>query len=189
MKLVVTEYMTLDGVIDNPTWIAPYFNDEFLKFKFDELMGGDVMLMGRKSYEMFADVWTNATAEDDAPGQEGFADRMHDLPKYVVSTTMDHGEWHNTHFIQDNVVETITRLKAQPGQDILVAGSGELIKTLMQHDLVDEYRFLVYPLVVAKGQRLFEEGDGVRLKLVSSTSFETGVLALIYQPDRSAVSE
>lgn len=184
-KLVVTEYITLDGVMDNPEWVGSYFNDEFLKFKFDELMGGDVLLMGRKTYEAFAAVWINATAADDSPGQEGFADRITSLPKYVVSTTLKNPEWNNTHVISENIVEAITRLKVQAGQDILVAGSGTLVQTLMEHNLVDEYRFLVYPLIVGKGKRLFQDGSKANLKLIESRVFQTGVVVLIYQPHQN----
>lgn len=184
MKLVVTEYVSLDGVAENPLWIGSYFNDEFLKFKFDELMGGDVLLMGRVSYEYFLPVWVNAKDEDDEPGQEGFARRMTELPKYVVSTTMQKGDWNNTRIISSNVVDEIQRLKQQPGQDILVAGSTTLLKTLIQHDLVDEYRFLVYPLIVGAGSRLFSPESAAHLQLTDCKAFSTGVVALTYVPAR-----
>jgi dihydrofolate reductase len=184
MKLVVTEYVSLDGVAENPIWIAPYFNEEFLKFKFDELFGGDALLMGRVTYEYFLPVWINATPADDAPGQEGFAERITQLPKYVISSTMQKAEWNNSHIIRANVVEEVARLKAQPGGDILVAGSSTLVKTLMEHDLVDEYRFLVYPLVVGAGKRLFLEGSTAKLQLKESRAFSTGVILLIYTPAR-----
>ena len=183
-KIIVTEYVSLDGVIDDPIWIGPYFNDEFLKFKFDELFSGDTLLMGRVTYSMFVAVWMNATSADDAPGQEGFADRVRDMPKYVVSTTLMQTEWNNSHLIREDVIEAIAALKDQPGQDILVAGSGMLVQTLMQHNLVDEYRLLIYPLVLGKGKRLFQNGGLTTLKLVESQVFCTGVVALTYQPDR-----
>jgi dihydrofolate reductase len=186
MKLVVTEYLSLDGSMEDPIWIGDYFNDEFLKFKFDELFAGDALLMGRKTYEYFVPVWLNATAADDAPGQEGFADRIRDLPKYVVSTTLQHAAWNNSRLINDGVVEAISALKQQPGQDILVAGSGELVQTLMQHDLVDEYRFLVYPIVVGKGKRLFQQAASTPLKLVQTRAFNTGVVLLVYRPEAKA---
>ena len=181
MKLVVTEYITLDGVVESPEWIGPYFDDEFLKFKFDELMAGDALLMGRKTYDYFAPVWVNATEEDDAPGQEGFAKRIHMLPKYVVSTTLENPQWNNSQVIKSNVVAEIERLRQQPGQDILVAGSGTLVQTLMQHSLVDEYRFLVYPLVLGNGKRLFES-EQATLRLVDAKMFSSGVASLTYQP-------
>ncbi len=185
-KLVVTEYISLDGVVENPMWIGPYFNDEFLKVKFDELFGGDVLLMGRKTYEYFVPVWINATAADDAPGQEGFADRINHLPKYVVSTTLEQTEWNNSRLIKADVVEAISKLREEAGQDILVAGSGTLVQTLMQHALVDEYRLMVYPIVVGSGKRLFEEGSLATLKLVESKVFNTGVVSLTYHPEQKA---
>lgn len=184
MKLVVTEYVSLDGVAENPLWIGPYFNDEFLKFKFDELFAGDALLMGRATYEYFVPVWLNATPEDDAPGQEGFAERITQLPKYVVTTTLEKAEWNNSRLIRENVVAEVSKLKQQPGQDILVAGSSTLVQTLMAHDLVDEYRLLVYPLVVGTGKRLFLEGSAAKLHLTESRAFKTGVVALTYVPAR-----
>ncbi len=184
MKLVVTEYVSLDGIAENPLWIGPYFNDEFLKFKFDELFGGDALLMGRATYDYFLPVWINATPADDAPGQEGFAERITQLPKYVVSTTMQKAEWNNSHIIRANVIEEISRLKEQPGRDILVAGSSTLVKTLMENAFVDEYRLLVYPLVVGSGARLFLEGDQTALRLTGSRTFNTGVVLLTYEPAR-----
>jgi len=185
MKLVVTEYISLDGVVENPLWIGPYFNDEFLKFKFDELFAGDALLMGRATYDYFVPVWINATPADDAPGQEGFADRITQLPKYVVSTTIQTAEWNNSHIFRANEVDEIKRLKQQPGGDILVAGSGTLLQTLMAHDLVDEYRFLVYPLVVGAGKRLFSEQSKATLRLIETKPFSTGVVALTYVPVHS----
>jgi dihydrofolate reductase len=184
-KVIVTEYVSLDGVMEDPEWIGPYYNDEFAKFKFDELFAGDALLMGRNTYEYFAPVWISATAEDDEPEQAGFAERVSALPKYVASTTLETTEWNNSHLIQTDVVEAVTKLKEQPGQDILVAGSGVLVQALMQHDLVDEYRLLVFPLVLGKGKRLFQDGSLATLKLVDSQIFRTGVVALIYQPDRN----
>ena len=184
-KVVVTEYITLDGVMENPEWIGPYFDNDFLKFKYDELFASDALLMGRFTYEYFLPVWLNATAADDAPGQEGFAERVHSLPKYVVSRTINKSEWNNTRFINSNLVEAVTQLKRAPGQDILVAGSGTLIQTLMQNDLVDEYRLLVYPIILGKGKRLFQEGRLTNLKLINLKGFSSGVVSQVYQTDRN----
>lgn len=186
MKIVVTEYVSLDGVMENPMWIGPYFDDDFLKYKFDELFRGDVLVMGRATYLYFAPVWNSGTPVEDAPGQEGFAERIHTLPKYVVTTTLDKIDWNNTHVIGENAIEAIIKLKQQPGQDILIAGSGKLVQALMQHNLVDEYRLLVYPVVVGSGQRLFKDGSTATLKLVESKVFSTGVVALTYHPTPNA---
>jgi dihydrofolate reductase len=109
---------------------------------------------------------------------------MNNLPKYVVSTTLDKVEWNNSTLIKDNIVEELTKLKQQDGQDILVYGSTTLVQTLIQNDLVDRYRLLVYPVVLGKGKRLFKEGTTATLKLVETQSFSSGVAALIYQPER-----
>lgn len=116
--------------------------------------------------------------------EAGFADKMNNMPKYVVSTTLEKAEWTNSHIIKDNVVAEINKLREQPGGDILTAGSANLIQTLALHDLVDEYRLLTYPIVVGKGIRLFQEGTHTKLKLVESRPMASGVVLLRYQPDR-----
>ena len=114
-----------------------------------------------------------------------FGERMNSMPKYVVSTTLTNAEWQNSTIISKNVVEEIKKLKEQSGQNILVAGSGRLVNTLMQHHLVDEFRFMVHPVVLGGGKRLFTEGTGKhKLTLVEAKSFKTGIVVLHYQPDR-----
>jgi dihydrofolate reductase len=177
-KVVVTIFMSLDGVMENPQWTSPYWNDEIAKVKFDELFASDAMLLGRMTYQGFAESWPSQTDE------QGFADRMNSLPKYVVSTTLQKAEWNNSHLIKANVVEAITALKQQPGEDILVHGSCTLVNTLIQNDLVDFYRLLVYPVVLGTGKRLFQDGTQTALKLVETKSFSSGVVMLCYQPDK-----
>jgi dihydrofolate reductase len=175
-KLVVTEFMSLDGVIENPMWTFKYWNDETANFKGAESLASDALLLGRVTYEGFAAVWP-------ASKDEG-AEYFNSVRKYVVSTTLDKAEWNNSVLIKDNAVEEIRKLKAQDGKDIIVHGSGLLIQTLIKHDLVDSYRFLVYPVVLGTGQRLFEEGTTATLKLIEAQPFSTGVVALIYEPNR-----
>lgn len=186
-KVIVSEFVSLDGVMEDPGgaekfehggWTMPYWSEEIGKFKFDELFASDALLLGRVTYQGFAAAWPGRTDE------AGFADRMNSLPKFVVSTTLKKVEWNNSRLIKGNIGEEVSRLKQQPGQDILVAGSGELVHTLMQHDLVDEYRLLVYPVVLGKGKRLFRDRDHATLKLVETKTFSSGVVALAYQPDR-----
>ena len=187
-KVVVTEFVSLDGVMEDPGgaekfkhggWTWPYWHDEIGKFKFDELVASDALLLGRVTYQAFAAAWPSRS------DKEGFADRMNSLPKYVVSTTLEKVEWNNSKLIKENIDEEISRLKQQPGQDILVAGSGTLVRMLMQHDLVDEYRLLVYPVVLGSGKRLFESLPERRdLKLISTRTFPSGVVALIYLSER-----
>ena len=118
------------------------------------------------TYEGFAAAWPSATDE------EGFADRMNSLPKIVVSTTLEEPlEWNNSRLMKWNVAEEVSRLKQQPSQDILIYGSGELVNTLMQHDLIDEFRIMVYPVVLGSGERLFGDGINTTLRLVDSRTF------------------
>ncbi len=177
-KVVVTEFLSLDGVMEAPDqWHFPFFNDEMGKYKLDELYATDALLLGRVTYEGFAEAWPSMT--DDA----GFADRMNGLPKYVVSTTMDKAEWNNSTLIKENVADEISKLKQQPGQDIVVHGSADLVQSLMQHDLVDEYRLMIHPVVVGHGKRLFHDGiDTKALKLVDTQTFDTGAMVLTFQP-------
>ena len=175
-KLVVTEFMSLDGVIENPMWTFKYWNDEIANFKGEESNASDALLLGRVTYEGFAQAWPNSKDEG--------ADYFNTIRKYVVSTTLDSADWNNSVIIKDNVVEEIARLKQQDGTNITVHGSGVLVQTLMAHDLVDSYRLLVYPLVLGKGQRLFLEGTTATLKLVETRPFSSGVTALIYEPAR-----
>lgn len=188
-KLVVSEFVTLDGVMEDPGgaekskhggW-AFQFNrgPEGDKFKSDELFASDALLLGRVTYQGFAAAWPGRRDE------AGFADRMNNLPKYVVSTTLQQAEWNNSHVIRDNVAGQISKLKQQPGLDILVAGSGRLVQTLIQHDLVDEYQLMVYPVILGSGKRLFQDGTDLRaLRLVETKPVGSGILTLVYHTDR-----
>lgn len=173
-KLVVTEFLSLDGVMENPAWTLPYWNDEIANFKGEESSASDALLLGRVTYQGFAAAWPQS--ED-----EGAA-YFNSVRKYVVSTTLDKAEWNNSILIKDNVVAEIAKIKQQEGQDIAVHGSATLVQTLMQHGLVDRYRLLVYPLVLGAGKRLFQDGSTATLKLIDAQSFSSGVAALIYEP-------
>ena len=186
-KIIVSEFITLDGVIGAPGgedslgersgWSIPYFSEETAKFKLDDLLASDALLMGRATYQIHAAAWPSMTDE------EGFADRMNSLPKYVVSTTLEKVEWNDSRLIRGNIPEAVKKLKQEIHRDILIDGSGELVNLLMQHDLIDEYRFLVQPNIVGRGKRFFQ--DGMRsptLNLVRSEIFELGVILLCYEP-------
>ncbi len=184
-KVIVSEFVTLDGVIEDPGgaekfqhggWTWPYFNGEMGKYKQEELFSCDALLLGRVTYQGFAEAWPSRT--DDY----GFADRMNGMPKFVVSRTLTKADWNNSTVISENVASEISRLKEQPGQDILIAGSGTLIGALAQEHLVDEYRLLVFPVVLGSGKRLFAGPNGrSNLVLDSSRPFATGVVALHYR--------
>ena len=176
-KVIVSTMMTVNGVAENPQlWSFDYWNDEIAKYAYEQLFATDTLIMGRLTYEGFAAAWSSRAGADE------FADRMNSLPKYVASRTLEGSlEW-NANLIEGDVAAAIAELKQQPGQDILQYGCGELTDTLLQQGLVDELRFLVYPVVVNEGGRLFEKIEKAGLKLLSTQTFNTGVIALHYQP-------
>jgi dihydrofolate reductase len=191
-KIIVGTYLSLDGVTENPMWTMPYMNDEIAQDNFNGAMAADALLLGRVTYEGFAASWTtpkheawmNATFPLLPPS--AFNKQMNSMKKYVVSRSVQELPWNNSHLIVEDVAEEIRKLKAQPGQDILVNGSGTLIQTLMEHDQIDEYSLIVVPIVLGNGKRLFEERDQpVKLKLLETKTYETGVMRLNYVPDRT----
>jgi dihydrofolate reductase len=173
-KIIVSTYVSLDVVIEAPEkWSLKLWNDEHAKYAHDQLFASDALLMGRKVYKDFAASWPSRRNE--------FADRMNGLPKHVVSTTLEEAEWNNSTIIKENVAEEVSRLKEQPGQDILMYGSADLMHTLMEHDLIDEYRIWVHPVVLGSGRRLFrDESETKILRLVDTTTFSSGVVLLSY---------
>jgi dihydrofolate reductase len=186
-NVIVSEFVTLDGVMEDPGgaekferggWAFQFERGpEGDKFKLDEVMASDALLLGRVTYEGFAAAWPSRTGE--------FADKMNNMQKYVVSTTLQRAEWNNSKLIKNNVVGQVSELKAMRDRDILVAGSGQLVQTLMQHNLVDEYRLMVFPVVLGSGKRLFKNGnDKITMRLVEAKPVGAGVLILIYRPDR-----
>ena len=176
-KVIVSEYVTLDGIMDEPgNWSFPFWNEEASTFKFDELRASDGLLLGRVTYQGFAKAWP--TMKD--TGEYG--ERMNSLPKYVVSTTLSEVTW-NASLIKDHIAEAVSRLKQENGQDLLVFGSGQLVHTLMQHDLIDEYRLMVHPVLLGSGKRLFSDGSEKKvLRLVDTRTFSSGIIVLSYQP-------
>jgi dihydrofolate reductase len=186
-KVVVTEFVSLDGVVEDPSWTFRFASEEQENFKFDELSAADALLLGRETYEGFAAAWPNMMEQYEGPRRAElgeYADMMNGYPKYVVSTTLEEPlEWNNSTLIKGNVVEGVLRLKQEPGKDILVFGSGELVNTLMEHDLIDEYRLMVFPIVVGAGKRLFGDGADTKvLRLVETKAFGSGVVVFTYQP-------
>ncbi len=178
-KIIASEHVTLDGVMDEPDlWYGSFWNEEASNFKHDELFASDALLLGRGTYEEFIKFWP--TAE----GMGDYGERMNSLPKYVASTTLDQVEW-NARLVKGPVVESVSALKEQPGQNVLVFGSAQLLHTLMQHGLVDEYRLMVHPIIAGSGKPLFQEGsEKLVLKLVETKPFSSGVVVLTYQPDQ-----
>jgi dihydrofolate reductase len=178
-KVIASEYVTLDGVMDmeaGETWHFPYWNDELEKFAHDQLFAADALLLGRVTYQGFAASWPSITDE------QGFADRMNNLPKFIASRTLKEAQW-NAALIKGDVVDEVSKLKQQSGQDILIYGSGELVRALMRQGLIDEYRLLVHPVVLGSGKRLFPDGVETKvLRLVDTMATSMGVVILTYQP-------
>jgi dihydrofolate reductase len=184
-KVVVSQFVSVDGVMDDPGGAEDFKHGgwalqidrgpEGEKFKLDEVMASEALLLGRVTYEGFAEAW---------PSRQGdFADKFNSMPKFVVSTTLDEPEWNNSTVIKENVPEEVSKLKQQTDGDILVNGSQRLVRTLMEHDLVDEYRLMVFPIVLGSGKRLFEDaGDATGLRLADSKTVGAGVLILTYHP-------
>ena len=184
-KLVVTEFVSIDGVFEDPGgaegyehggWTFEYDRGEDgNNFKLDEVMEAQVHLLGRVTYEGFAAAW---------PSREGsFADKLNSDPKYVTSSTLEDPEWQNTKVISGNIVDGISRLKNETKGVILVAGSGTLVRTLLEANLVDELRLMIFPTILGRGKRLFPDGiDRLKLKLAESKTVGTdGVQVQIYQ--------
>lgn len=176
-RIVVTSFLSLDGVAENPAWTFPYWNDEIAQFKGEETEASDALLLGRVTYQGFAAAWPDSPDEG--------APYFNNVRKYVVSNTLERAEWNNSVLIRGDVIAEIARLKQGDGKGITVHGSATLVQALMQHDLVDCYRLLVYPVVLGTGRRLFHEGSSATLRLVQTRSFSSGVAALIYEPARS----
>jgi dihydrofolate reductase len=185
-RIVVTEFVSLDGVVEAPGggedfrhggWSFEIGRGEGDKFKLDETMSSEALLLGRVTYEGFAAAWPSRT--DD----QGFADKFNSMPKYVVSSTLEEPEWNNSTVLKGDLVEAVTKLKTEQDGDIVVHGSPSLVQGLLEHDLVEELRLMVFPVVLGTGKRLFgETTDKKRLRLVDSKVVGDGVAILIYQP-------
>jgi dihydrofolate reductase len=184
-RIVVTEFVSLDGVIEDPGGSESYKHggwsfeiergDEGNKFKLDEVFASEALLLGRTTYEGFVAAWPSRDGE--------FADKFNSMPKYVVSSTLEAPAWNNSTVLRGDLAEEVAKLKAEQDGDIVVHGSASLVQALVEHDLVDEFRLMVYPVVLGSGKRLFgETSDKKTLKLVSSQTVGDGVLILIYQP-------
>ena len=179
--LAATLFMSLDGVVESPEkWSFPFWSDETQKFKLNELRTTDALLLGRVTYEGFAAAWPSRKDSD------GFADRFNSMPKFVASKTLAKLDWNNSRLIRGDLATEISKLKRQEGQDIVIHGSPTLIRSLLPHDLIDEYRLLVYPLVLGRGKRLFDDASQAKLKLAESEAFSKGVVKLVYRQADSA---
>jgi dihydrofolate reductase len=184
-KVVASEFVSLDGVMEGPGpadpyvhagWTMAYWSDEIGQFKHEELEAADALLLGRVTYEGFAAAWPQMTDAGE------FGDLMNNLPKLVASTSLERADWNNSTIIRSNVADEVARLKQQSGRNILIGGSARLIQSLLPHGLIDEFRLLVYPVVLGSGKRLFgDQAAKVPLQLVESKPVGSGVVALVYQ--------
>ena len=181
-KVVAVEFVSVDGVMESPEeWASSYSNDEMEEANASGMAASDALVLGRVTYEQMAAFWPNQ------PGGTPMVDYINSVPKHVLSTTLKEPlEWNNSTLIKGDVAEEIANLKRQPGEDITILGSGALVRSLLEDDLLDELRLMVHPIVLGRGKRLFEEGGAQKaLELVDSKSFGTGVLYLTYQPPGS----
>jgi dihydrofolate reductase len=184
-RIVVTEFVSLDGVMEAPGGGEDFKHagwtfkinrgEEGNQFKIEETRDSEALLLGRVTYEGFAAAW---------PSREGeFADKFNNMPKYVVSSTLRDPEWNNSIVLKGDVVEEIRKLRQKLGGNIVVHGSAQLVQTLVEHDLVDELRLMVFPVVLGTGKRLFgDTSDKKSLRLVNSKTVGDGVVILIFQP-------
>jgi dihydrofolate reductase len=177
-KIVAATYLSLDGVMEDPSWTAPYWNEELAAVQHRLLFESDALLLGRLTYQGFAQAWPSMTDAD------GFADRMNSLPKYVATTTLSQLEW-NASVVRGDVTEEVQRLKQAPGQNILLYASGTLVRSLLSSGLIDEYRLMVHPMVLGHGKRLFEEGSEVKLRLKGVQTTSTGVAVMTYGTEQA----
>jgi class 3 adenylate cyclase len=190
MKLIVTAFMTLDGVVEAPgwdehrdgrnAWALRVQGEDDEQYNQGQVMSADALLLGRKTWQIWAAFWPTAPAGE-------LTDRLNAMPKYVVSNTLKRADWNNSSIISGDVAAQVAKLKERPGGDLVVYGSPDLVDELLGHDLVDEYRLLIYPVILGSGKHLFRDRiDTHHLRLVESRTFESGVVLLIYRPAREA---
>ena len=184
-RIVVTEFVSIDGVMQDPggdsNWKHAGWTfkiesgQEGADFKLNETRETEALLLGRVTYEGFAKAWPKLDGE--------FADKFNSMPKYVVSSTLGKADWKNSTVLKGDVVKEVSKLRQKPGGDIVVHGSAQLVQTLLEHDLVDEMRLMVYPVVLGSGKRLFgETSDKKPMRLVDSKTVGDGVTILTFQP-------
>ncbi|WP_067497635.1 dihydrofolate reductase family protein [Actinoplanes sp. TFC3] len=174
-KVVAVEYVTLDGVFEEPIWSGPYVNDELGSWQDQNLREADALLLGRRTYEGFKAAWPQMEAQTG-----DFGKKMNSMPKHVATTTLTEPEWAAT-FITGELADAVTALKAG-ADNLLINGSAELVNHLTRHNLIDEYRIMVFPLVAGEGRKLWHEGTKIALSATSSWTTRTGVTVTTYVP-------
>ena len=174
-KIVAVEYVTLEGVFEEPSWSGPYFNDELGGWQDRNLQEADELLLGRKTYEGFKAAWPQMEAETGH-----FGVKMNAMPKHVATTTLTEPEW-NASFLTGDVADAVAKLRTEPA-NLLINGSATLVNHLTRHNLIDEYRIMIYPVVTGEGRRLWEPGTKIALSLTDSWKTTTGVEVVSYVP-------
>ncbi|MCU7729882.1 dihydrofolate reductase family protein [Actinoplanes sp. KI2] len=174
-KVVAVEYTTLDGVFEEPAWSGPYFNEELSGWQAQNLAGADALLLGRKTYEGFKAAWPHMEAETGH-----FGVKMNSMPKHVATTTLAEPEW-NASFLQGEVADAVAKLKTEPA-NLLINGSASLVNYLTRHNLIDEYRIMIFPVVQGEGRKLWEDGTKIALTLADGWRTATGVEVITYVP-------
>ena len=177
-KVIVSTYMTLDGRVDEvQEWAVPFDDDAAVKYHTDLLADSDGLLLGRKTYELFAALWPSRS------GAFPYVDKLNSMAKHVASTTLENLEWENSHLIDGDVAEGVESLKQQPGRDLVLYGCHDLMHSLLEHDLIDEFRILLQPVLLGKGRTFLKDGaERLNLALVDSTVMPSGVSVLTYTP-------
>jgi dihydrofolate reductase len=174
-KVVAVEYVTLDGVFEEPSWSGPYFNEELSGWQAENLAEADALLLGRRTYEGFKAAWPQMEAQTG-----DFGVRMNTMPKHVATTTLETPEWNAT-FLRGEVADEVAKLRAGSGT-LLINGSATLVNYLTRHNLIDEYRIMIFPVVQGEGRKLWDDGTKIALSLTSSWKTTTGVEVVTYVP-------
>jgi dihydrofolate reductase len=192
VKITLTTFLSVDGIMQGPGgptedrsdgfdrggWLVPYADDDMGRFVTEWFAAADGFVLGRKTYEIFAAYWPRVTDPN-----HPVATKLNTLPKYVASKTLSKVDWHNATLIKGDVADEAAKLKKQPGRELQIHGSGALARTLMAHDLIDEYRLWIFPVVLGIGKRLFADGAvPAALKLVDTRTTSSGVVIHVYQP-------
>ncbi|GAA3445181.1 dihydrofolate reductase family protein [Planomonospora venezuelensis] len=179
-KVVAIVFISMDGVVEEPAWTAPFWNEDHDKFQAGQIAQSRALLLGRVTYDGMSQAWPAMEAAGEEVGE------MNDIPKYVASTTLKDPQWNAT-VLEGDVAEAVAKLKAEEGKDLLIYGSGSLIGYLIEHDLLDELKLFLHPVVVGKGRRLFRDGvDTTTWRLAGTHTFASGAIVLDYRPARPA---
>jgi len=185
-KVLLSNLVTLDGFFAGPKGELDWHivDEEFNQYAIDLLSKVDALLFGKVTYQLMADYWPAAATNPSTPKSDvEIADKMNNLPKIVFSKTLQEVKWNNSRLVKDNIAEEISKMKQQPGKDMVIFGSGSIVSTFMQHGLIDEYRIIVNPIVLGNGKPLFKGINGKQnLKLLKTRVFGSGVVILYYQP-------